>query len=336
MVRRGANIVPGGWVAASAGKVVVGQWLRRLCRTERVELIYANTATQSEIVEALRPVRLPVVTHVHELEMALRVMDRLSTLKVVIRQSNVLLAVSHAVRQMLLQYGARAEDVITVQEPVDDIAPLTNGDRQRVRRDLFGVAEDAIVVGACGVPSWRKGTDIFVRVAQDVLGCISGRDDVVFRWIGGSLPNEALTTLAEDIKRLSFGGRVAAIGEVRDADRILAATDIFLSTSREDPNPLVVLEAAAAARPVVCFEGTGGAADLAEVHAARAVPYLDSRAMAAAVTELSRSARKRRALGERAREVVLERNLTQVVAQEVIGALDQVRWWNRRSASAPG
>jgi glycosyltransferase involved in cell wall biosynthesis len=54
----------------------------------------------------------------------------------------------------------------------------------------------------------------------------------------------------------------------------LSVFDIFALTSREDPYPLVVLEAALLQKPMVCFEKAGGAQDLIETDAGLIVPYL--------------------------------------------------------------
>ena len=61
------------------------------------------------------------------------------------------------------------------------------------------------------------------------------------------------------------------------------AGDVFLLPSREDPFPLVCLEAAEAGMPVVCFAEAGGMPDFVEDDAGFVVPYLDVEAMAEAV-----------------------------------------------------
>jgi len=63
---------------------------------------------------------------------------------------------------------------------------------------------------------------------------------------------------------------------------------LFLLPSREDSWPLVMLEAAAAGVPMVCFQRSGGAEIFVANGGGTAVPYLDVEAMAqAAVRYLS-------------------------------------------------
>jgi glycosyltransferase involved in cell wall biosynthesis len=195
-------------------------------------------------------------------------------------------------------------------------------ERSTARSAVFGVDDDAtVVVVGCGKPSWRKGTDAFLRVAQRVVTNAPADTKVVFRWIGGTLPNRALSTLTEDIACLGLHDRVAVIPHRPDVDALLAAADVFISTSREDPNPLVVLEAAATGCPVVCFQSAGGAEELADAGGGTAVPYLDASAMADAVLALAQSPKERERLGRNARMLVTDGNAPQVVAEKVATVL---------------
>ncbi len=295
--------------------------LRRLCRRRKIQAIYANTATQTRIVAALKPLGLPVITHVHELERELRRTIGLSGIATVVDHSDLLIAVSAAVRQMLLAHGAREAQIVDVSEPINSSEIATLPERNAARRTVLNVEDDTVVVVACGLPSWRKGTDAFLRVAQHVISNMPAGTKVAFRWIGGNLPNLALTTLIDDIEQLGLGNQVAVVYQRSDADRIIAAADVFISTSREDPNPLVVLEAAAVGLPIVCFQGSGGAEELAIAGGAIAVPYLDAKIMASVVLKLIQSPEERLRLSKTARRIVIERNAPQVVAKKVAMAL---------------
>lgn len=324
LLEKASERLPGGRTALTAARLGSTYWLRRLCRKHNIDLIYVNTAMQAPLVSSVTPLGLPIVTHIHELEGTMRMTVGLGAIKTIIGQSDLLIAVSGAVRKMLVVHGAEENRVVDVQEPVDEFPLLSGDERDRVRRNVLKVDDDAIVVAGCGLPSWRKGTDIFLRVAQHVVERQRLGTEVAFRWIGGCPPNEALTTLIDDTARLGLTRSIEAIGQVRAANRVIGAVDIFISPSREDPNPLVVLEAAAAARAVVCFRDAGGAEELADAGGAVAVPYLDAEAMATAVGTLVRSSQTRLVLGDTARQAVLERNATEVVGEQVAAAIGRV------------
>ena len=53
--------------------------------------------------------------------------------------------------------------------------------------------------------------------------------------------------------------------------------DVFALMFREDPFPLVCLEAALLEKPNLCFARAGGASELVESDSGFVVPYLDLR-----------------------------------------------------------
>ena len=84
----------------------------------------------------------------------------------------------------------------------------------------------------------------------------------------------------------------------------MIASDVFLLSSREDPFPLVCLEAADCGVPIVCFAGAGGMADFVGSTCGGVAPYLDVPAMAQALSSLLGDEMKARRLGNQAKEKV--------------------------------
>jgi glycosyltransferase involved in cell wall biosynthesis len=324
--RKAAEIIstlPGGKAAVWIGRYAVDKWLCALCRRHEIDAVYANTASHRRVVSAIASLDLPVVTHVHELERRLELLQWWDDLEFLITKSRYLFAVSRSVKEMLVSRGASEDRVVEVPGMLEERAPLTDDQRSAIRRDVLRVDPDAFVVAACGFPSLTKGTDVFLHVARTSLKLLcpdlAGR--AAFRWIGATSDNESSQVLVDDAHRLGLSDRVGAIERIRDADLVLAAVDVVLSPSREDSNPLTVIEAAAAARPVVCFVGAGGAAELAEAGGALAVPYLNTRAMAETVNRLGRSSDERRSLGHAARRIALEKYSPDVVGKRVTAVL---------------
>ena len=68
--------------------------------------------------------------------------------------------------------------------------------------------------------------------------------------------------------------------------------------SREDPFPLVNLEAAFFEKPVLCFEDSGGTPELVENDAGFVVPYLDIEEMAIKAVELLQNPELRNKMGK--------------------------------------
>jgi len=101
-----------------------------------------------------------------------------------------------------------------------------------------------------------------------------------------------------------------------------AAADVFALTSREDPFPLVNLEAATAEVPTVCFDEAGGSKEFVEDDCGFVVPYLDVEAMAGRVVEILTTPGLRDRLGRRAAEKVRERHDIEVVAPKLLELIE--------------
>src|SRR3954464_14858749 len=106
---------------------------------------------------------------------------------------------------------------------------------------------------------------------------------------------------------------------MEDPTSFFQSLSLFLLPSREDSWPLVMLEAAAAGVPIVCFQRSGGAEAFVANGGGTAVAYLDVEAMAqAAVRYLSDpdlTARDAGIARQRARGVTAEGQVGKVASE---------------------
>ncbi len=150
--------------------------------------------------------------------------------------------------------------------------------------------------------------------------------------------------LIHDVQRAGLAGRLHLTGETEEPAQVMDMFDLFALTSREDPYPLTMLEAASLGIPIVSFDN-GGATEFARSGRsgplAHVVPYLDVEAMAEAALGLLDDPSARRALGQRAKQYVLENQLTSVAAPRLFDTLAAVeprlaaRGSRRRAGVAP-
>ena len=87
---------------------------------------------------------------------------------------------------------------------------------------------------------------------------------------------------------------------------------------------MVNLEAATLAKPIVCFDGAGGAKEFVEDDCGFVVPYLNIEAMADRVDELLESPELRRVLGEKAAVKVRQRHDVHRLAPKVYGLIERL------------
>ena len=167
--------------------------------------------------------------------------------------------------------------------PLDRTVVLPQGlyrpverNRAAERRKRLGLPEGATLAVGLGYGDLRKGVDLFLqvwRLAQAAdpsihLLWVGDLDPVVSAYLGGEI---AAAQATGTFHRLTFQA---------DGAEWLAAADVHLLTSREDPYPSVVLEAMSAGVPTVAFEDAGSAPDvLREFAAGVAVPLGDAAAM---------------------------------------------------------
>lgn len=80
------------------------------------------------------------------------------------------------------------------------------------------------------------------------------------------------------------------------------ALEVLLLTSREDPFPLVCMEAALMERPIICFAQAGGMPEFVREDAGFVVPYADVQAMAEKTVYLIQHDATRQAMGSQAQQ----------------------------------
>ena len=304
------------------------QWahvVRRLARGG-ISLVYSNTITNGAALERLARLKCPVLSHVHEIEPTIRLFGD-ENVRLVREHTTRFVACAEAVRSDLVgTFGVRPEIVDVVYgfvDPRDRSAEAVASMRASQRAEL-GIPADAFVVGACGATDWRKGADVFVQLAR----ACKRRDDVAdvhFIWIGGAAPGERRANeLAHDLERLGLRSVVHFIGRRPDAVERFAAFDVFALVSREDPFPLVCLEAAAFRQPVLCFDRAGGEPEFVEDDSGFVSPYLDVEDMAARIAQLASDPQLRRRLGERGMRKVDERYRVTVAGPRILGIVQSL------------
>jgi glycosyltransferase involved in cell wall biosynthesis len=256
----------------------LGKWLA----AEEPDVVHVNTLPGLPEAVVARAAGWRVLLHVHEM-LGSSISHRLAG-RIVRRYADVVVAVSRASANALARHGIRASIVpngiavpVGVEGPVDG-RPL--------------------VVGFLGTVSRRKGTDTFLVVARRIREQLQG---IEFRIVGPAAGGP----------EARWAGDVLAVAHSQgvehrlatDVPRELAEWHMLLLPSREDPFPLVVLEAMAAGLPIVATAVDGIAEQLTPATGIL-VEEGDADGLTAAVRDLLTSPARRAALGAAARERV--------------------------------
>jgi glycosyltransferase involved in cell wall biosynthesis len=254
------------------------------------DVIYLNSLSSTAVLGLLPP-DPPLVVHLHELQVAARVWFREHDIATFRARPARWIAASRVVRDVFVGELEVPAEGVRVHREFVDTRPLAARVADppavaRLRRTVRIHTDGAVVLGM-GTFEWRKGPDLFVQLAIEVGR--QRREPVYFVWVGGDLTSEDWVRTRSDRDRAEAAELTRFVGSQDDPAAWMEMADVFAVTSREDPYPLVAVEAAALGLPVVTYR-TGGAVELLEQagpEAARGVArHLDVHDLAARVIAL--------------------------------------------------
>jgi glycosyltransferase involved in cell wall biosynthesis len=281
------------------------QRLDRLYPIETFPVVYSNTITNGRLIREFSRHGRTIICHAHEMRMAIVRWGGSEAIESA-GMVDCFVAGSEAVKRDLCEIMRVPAEKIKVVHDFGQPANLKNGQqresRKRIRAQL-GIEDTEIASGMCGTTDWRKGADLLPLLAKTV-SLLAPQGGHKFIWIGSSPDSLEYQQIAHDVRFLGLNDSVRFIHKVNnphDYLSALSALDLFTLTSREDPFPLVMLEAASLGLPVLCFEGSGGGSEFVGDDAGLVVPYLDVGSMAKAVVSLGSDPDRRRVMGENAR-----------------------------------
>ncbi|MGZ8884730.1 MAG: glycosyltransferase family 4 protein [Halobacteriota archaeon] len=311
------------------------QYLRVLLSGRRFDLIYANTSATWPLVGTLAQRAPALLWHIHELGYGLRLSIGEDRVNQVFQVATRFVAVSNSVQNMLVhEFNVPYENVDLVHGfvPFPSLtAEEQRSRRQRIRKKL-GWPEDAFVVGGCGTLDWRKGTDLFLQIAY-AISQAKGYERVRFLWVGGGIRDKEDLEFAHDVSALCLEERCSRIPATAEVYDFYCAMDVFALTSREDPFPLVMLEAGAHGVPVVCFAGSGGGPEFTSEDAGLIAPYLDITKFAAHIMTLHDIPDLRERLGVAASTKVLTHHGIETQGPKLLLSIERCLSGGRESTS---
>ncbi len=239
------------------------------------DVVVGNTVVTLRYLKLFKQKAFWTINWVHELDNTVNIYYTQAEFKALSRYVDDYIVGSQAVKEMLNRYS--------IDKPIHLIyefspkRPNINIDAADVRKNL-GISARAFLVGGCGTIEARKGVDLFLNVAELLL---AKHNDFCFLWIGRK--NVASTPyylqIIGEIERLGLRDKILIVESDESPEQFLAALDVFVLPSREDPFPLVCLEAANLGKPIICFADAGGMPEFVGSDAGEVVPFGDVKAL---------------------------------------------------------
>lgn len=250
-----------------------------------VDVIYSNTIATAHIAPIFKNIlNKPLVAHIHEMWYSINMYAHKKDVIRFLNAADKIIACSKAVAQNLgeesKKWVRKTEVVYSFinQTSIKQIKARSKGNKLKKK---LGLHKDTILVTGCGNAEWRKGTDWFVQTAKFC-------PNFHFAWIGTPEEGRYRNKLEFDLKRMGVSN-VSLIPVTPNAKEYVNDSDIFYLSSREDPFPLAMLEAALLEKPVIAFKNSGGAEELLENDHGILCSYGDTIEVSKKLEELSTS-----------------------------------------------
>jgi glycosyltransferase involved in cell wall biosynthesis len=302
-------------VIGKAIRALHAWWVMRQIEKYKPDLIFANTVVSSDVVIALkkRLPHVPVILHVHELQMSIERFIGEKVFREALPFVDWVIGASEKVNENLRHRYKIPNDRLT---KIYEYIPIKDYPLRTAHSLNFKIV-------ACGTLDWRKSPQLFVQIAGMVHRRLAlGTHNIRFVWVGGNLSSMEYRELQYDLERLGLEQEVIFTGSIPNPSVEFVTSDLFLLTSREDPYPLVCLEAASAGVPILCFQDSGGMPEFVEEDAGWIMPYLDCESMADCIVEQYFNREEALSRGKRAQQKVKERhtleNAATLIAEEIL------------------
>lgn len=230
------------------------------------DVIISNTLTNGDILHAFKiPKSTSVINYVHELEMATNFFTNKKDVDFLTERGDIFMVPSKAVARHLidnLKIDSKKIGLLNYYIPFD-----CNEVKAAVQRQVF-------IIGIVGTFDWRKGADILSIVVAMFFKKYQN-SKLEFIWKGINKNTIECQRLQYELNKLGLGKKVFFESPSKEMGSFYQNIDALLLLSKEDPYPLVVLEAASYGKPCICFGDSGGAPEFVQDDAGDIIPYLD-------------------------------------------------------------
>lgn len=287
-------------IDAVVSRFRIRRWRDRLIE---YDLIFSNTVANGRLLDQLSIRNVLVVSYIHELESVLDYYKKSLDTQLTFGRSNWIISPSLAVSLNLQNnHGIKADSIL----PLAYYFPISeqiHSENKRVCRETFckkwNVDSNKLLIVGAGTVTRRKGTDRFVKIAS-LLKEVN--KDLHFIWIGDFVDGALKMEIDNLMKEEGLSDRITFTGPLAPDPAMFLPFDLFLLPSREDPYPLVVLEAASSGIPAICFKHNGGIAEFVGEDAGWSLDDLSDKEFSDILVKITRDAELIRTKGLAAKQ----------------------------------
>jgi glycosyltransferase involved in cell wall biosynthesis len=273
--------------------------LYRLFRDWRPHIVHTHTAKAGTVGRmAARLAGVPVVVHTfhghvfHDYFGPLQSRVFIGIERLLASLSDRIVTVSDGQRRELAEYGVASLDKIAVVPLGFELDALLNCEplRGQLRREL-GIPDGMALVGIVARLAAIKNHRLFLDAARLI---VEAGQEAMFLIVGDG---ELRVDLEAYVAELKLAERVIFTGWRRDLPRIYADLDVVALSSLNEGTPVSLIEAMAAAKPVVATR-VGGVSDvILDKESGYLVQSKDAEGLARGILDLLRAPDRAREMG---------------------------------------
>jgi len=306
-------------------------WLAEIVAKVNPDCLYLNTLVLGYCLGKLTidRSRTKVISSVHEMEIGLLLSSTRDAIERQILISDILTCEGESVKQNLVQnHRANPNQCVVMpayvpyERPEEMMKLSCNDSSQSVIDTLQELrSNNVFLFGFAGSAIDRKGFDLFPLL---VKACAKRFADIPFRavWVGCGPGSLTYVKADRDLTLLGIRQHALLLPGVSCGAAALRQLNVMACLSREDPGPVVSLEAGAMAIPSVCFKHCGGIAELSELGCSVSVDYLDLEAFAEALFTLQQDPQRIQSLGRRFQDHVFSTNTVSIQGAAIAALID--------------
>ena len=281
--------------------------LRETLKQQKIDIIHAHETAPAIVAKlAAFGLGIPIIFSYHGSNP-----ERLAgVMRVAKRCANITMSPSQASLQNLVDLGLPGENTKVIGLGVKSLPPVSQKSAREFRRQQLG-DDGSILVSSLSRLDLQKGVDMMIEVARKIQ---DKRRDIKFVIAGGG-PLENVVNKWSQVAGVSDSIRF--LGQSEDVTTILAASDIYLLTSRWEALPISIVEAFQFGLPIVATD-CGGVKELVNPDVGMLLPVGDTNGIAAAIINLADNSDLRTKLGQKAHETSMEdRFIPELVLKEI-------------------
>lgn len=234
-----------------------------LFNKKQYDFVFNNTIANGSLLNIFSKKNIPVLTYVHELESVIKIFSSKGEAQETFRYTDLFISPSALVKNNLVKNHSIQPGKIFIlpyyfpgyETPH---APANKALQRSSFLTKYNIPGNKFLVLAMGTANLRKGIDYFVEICKLVK---TAKTNIHFVWIGSFTDKQLEEKIRLKITSYELEEDLTIIDDMPFHKNNLLPADVFLLPSREDPYPLVVLDAAFLKIPTIAFAGSGGAAE---------------------------------------------------------------------------